>query len=207
MINFMELFPPLTRTQTVFLILILIPTLVALVTGAPWVPTPKNRVRKMLQLAGIKPGETVYDLGCGDGRLVHTASIEWKAKAVGFEFSPLIYTMAKVIQPFAWIKGSRAKIRFKNFYKVDFSKADVVVCYLLPHSMKKVQKKCEKELKPGARVISYAFPIADWTPIHREKRMRHKSYGPIWVYKMEEKGASARKEAISKIQLKKNQAT
>lgn len=184
MIEFMELFPPLSRFQTILLILVLIPTLITLIWGAPWVPTPKDRGRKMLQLAKLKPREKLYDLGCGDGRLIHIASMEQKANAVGLEFSPLIYALAWLVYPYYWLKGSQAKIRFRNFYAVDLSDADVVVCYLLPHSMKKLQRKFEKELKKGARVISYAFPILDWTPIHREPRNRKKNYGPIWVYRI-----------------------
>jgi SAM-dependent methyltransferase len=183
-VDFMELFPPLSTFQTVLLIIILIPTLIALITGAPWVPTPQDRVEKMLELGKIKKGEKVFDLGCGDGRLVHLASIKYGANATGLEFSPLIFALATSLQPWYWFKGSQARIRFKNFYRVNLKEADVIVTYLLPHAMRRVQKKCEKELKKGARVISYAFPITDWTPIHRQKRNRKKQYGPIWVYEM-----------------------
>lgn len=183
-INFFEIFPPLTRFQSILLIIVLIPTLIALLTGAPWVPTPKERVRKMLSLGKIKPGQKVYDLGCGDGRLVHIASAKYKAQAVGVEFSPLIYWMAKLVQPFYWLKGSRAHIKYRNFYYVDISDADVIVCYLLPHAMKRLKKKFEAELKKGARVISYAFPMEGWTVNHREERIREKSYCPIWVYEI-----------------------
>jgi cyclopropane fatty-acyl-phospholipid synthase-like methyltransferase len=137
----------------------------------------------MLILAKLKPGETLYELGCGDGRLAHIASAEYGINAVGFEFSPIIYVMAKLVQPFYWLKGSRAQIKYRNFYNVDFSKVDVITCYLLPHSIRKVTTKCEKELKKGARVISYAFPFLKWEPTHRERRIRKKAYGPIWVYK------------------------
>ena len=183
MIEFMEIFPPISPFQSALLAIILIPTLIALIWGAPWVPTPKNRVRKMLALAKLKPGETLYDLGCGDGRLVHIASAEYGVNAVGFEFSPVVYAMAKLVQPFYWLKGSRAQIKFKNFYKTDFSNVNVITCYLLPHSMKTVAIKFEKELKKGARVVSYAFPILTWKPTHRAPRIRKKAYGPIWVYK------------------------
>jgi SAM-dependent methyltransferase len=183
MIQFMEIFPPMSPIQSALLAVILIPTLIALIWGAPWVPTPKNRVRKMLDLAKLKKGETLYDLGCGDGRLVHIASAEYGIDAVGFEFSPVVYAMAKIVQPFYWLKGSRAKIKFKNFYNSDFSDIDVITCYLLPHSMVTVGKKCERELKKGSRVVSYAFPVLAWEPNHREKRQRKKAYGPIWVYK------------------------
>jgi SAM-dependent methyltransferase len=183
-IEFMEIFPPISRFESFLLVLILIPTTIALITGAPWVPTPKNRVRKMLELAKIKKGDTVIDLGCGDGRLVHIADAEYEANATGFEFSPVIYAMAKLVQPFYWLKGSRGKIKFRNFFKQDLSNADVIVCYLLPHGMRKVKKKCEKELKKGSRVISYAFQIEGWKEVHRERRIRKHSYGPIWVYEI-----------------------
>lgn len=175
----------MSRTEAILLILILVPTLITLIWGAPWIPTPKDRARKMLQLAKLKNGEKIYDLGCGDGRLVHLASMEHGANAVGLEFSPLVYAWAKIIQPFYWLKGSRAQIKFRNFYNVDLSDADVITCYLLPHTMRYVQKKCDRELKPGARLISYAFKVEAWTPAHREKRNRKKGHGPIWVYKME----------------------
>jgi SAM-dependent methyltransferase len=206
LVEFMKIFPPLSRLETVFLILILIPTLIALLTGAPWVPTPKERVRKMLQLAKLKKGQTVMDLGCGDGRLVHIASAEFGAKGIGLEFSPLIYAMAKMVQPFYWLKGSRAKIKFRNFFNVDLSKADVIVFYLMPHAMRRVRKKCEQELKKGARVISYAFPIKEWEPIHRQQRVRKKGFGPIWVYEMEAQSKRAPNSATSKIQSKKKLA-
>lgn len=210
LIDFMEMFPPLSRLETVLLIVILIPTLFTLVTGAPWVPTPKDRVRKMLQLAKLKPGQKVIDLGCGDGRLVHIASKEFGARATGFEFSPLIYAMAKVAQPFYRFKGSHAKILFRNFFGVDLSDADVIVCYLLPHSMQKVRKKCERELKKGARVISYAFPIKEWEPLYRQPRIREKGFGPIWVYEMgksnEAQPKRAPHSATVKIQSKKKLA-
>ena len=108
----------------------------------------------MLKLAKPKSGETLFDLGCGDGRLVHIASAEYGLNAIGFEFSPVVYVIAKLVQPFYWLKGSRAQIKFKNFYRADFHNTDIITCYLLPHSMKTVAEKCQKELKKGSRVGS-----------------------------------------------------
>lgn len=159
--------------------LFLIPTLIAITKGAPWVPTPMNRVRKMLELAKIKEGEKIYDLGCGDGRFVHLASKKYKAEAVGFELSPLVYLIAKIFQPF-W--RSKAKIKFKNFHKVDLSDADIIVCYLLPNTLKALQEKFEKELKKGARIISYAFQIKDWKEIKKVEKIPKKRLSTIWVY-------------------------
>lgn len=161
-------------------ILILIPTIIAMVSGAPYVPTPMARVKKMIALAKIKPGEKVYDIGCGDGRMVYVAANDYGAKAVGYELSPLVYCLARIRKLF-W--GSKAKIEFTDFRYKNLSDADVVVCYLLPESLARLQPKLDAELKKGARVISYAFQIGDWKPEHREERDRSLNLAPIWVYK------------------------
>ncbi len=161
-------------------ILITIPTIIAMATGAPFVPTPMARVEKMLELAKIKPGEKVYDIGCGDGRMVYLAANEYKANATGFELSPLVFALA-VIRKFFW--KSKAKIRFADFRRRNLSDADVIVCYLLPESLAHLQPKLDAELKKGARVVSYAFPIGSWKVTHREERNRDLNLAPIWVYK------------------------
>jgi SAM-dependent methyltransferase len=175
------LMPP--KTLNVYnlpiLVLLLVPTIMALVNGAPFVPTPMEAVEKMLQLAQIRNGEKVYDIGCGDGRMVYLAAKNFGADATGFELSPLVYAMAR-IRHFFW--RSKAKIKFANFKRRDLSKADVIVCYLLPETLARLQAKLDKELKKGSRVISYAFPIGNWTPAHREERDPAKNIAPIWVY-------------------------
>lgn len=161
------------------LILILVPTIMALVNGAPFVPTPMEAVEKMLRLAKIKTGEKVYDIGCGDGRMVYLAAKKYGADATGFELSPLVYATAR-IRHFLW--RSKAKIRFANFKKRDLGNADVIVCYLLPDTLARLQEKLDRELKKGARVISYAFPVGNWKPAYRQERDTVKNIAPIWVY-------------------------
>ena len=160
-------------------ILIIIPTVIAMATGAPYVPTPMARVEKMLALAKIKKGEKVYDIGCGDGRMVYVAANEYGANAVGYELSPFVYLLARV-RKFFW--RSLAKIEFTDFRYRNLSDADVIVCYLLPDALARLQPKLETELKKGARVVSYAFAIGTWGESHREERDRNKNLAPIWVY-------------------------
>ena len=174
-----QLLPHLNIIELSLFLLLVIPTIYALL-GAPFVPTPLPRVRKMLELAKIKPGEKVYDLGCGDGRLVHLAAKEHNAKAIGFELSPPIWLWAKITQPF-W--RSKAKIRFRNFYKQDISDANVIVCYLMPNTLRKFQKETNK-LKKGTRIISYAFKIPNLKLIHEEPKVPEKNYSPVWVYEI-----------------------
>lgn len=160
-------------------ILIIIPTIIAMSTGAPFVPTPMARVEKMVSLAKIKKGEKVYDIGCGDGRMVYVAANDYGANAVGYELSPLVYVLARV-RKFFW--KSKAKIEFTDFRYRNLSDADVIVCYLLPESLARLQPKLEAELKKGARVVSYAFAIGTWGVTHREERDSEKNLAPIWVY-------------------------
>lgn len=165
--------------ELVFFIIILIPTLIAMITGAPWVPTPNARVKRMLELAKLKRGDRLYDLGCGDGRLVHMAARDYGADAIGLELSPLIYFMGRVKN---FILRSKSKILFRDFRRIDYSNANVLVFYLMPEILQAMRPKFEAELKPGTLVVSYAFAVDGWTPIHIEPKDPAKNYSRILVY-------------------------
>lgn len=158
---------------------ILTPTIAALVNGAPFVPTPMKAVEKMLKIGKLKKGDKVYDIGCGDGRVVYMAAKKYGADATGFELSPFIYMLARIRHLF-W--RSKAKVKFANFKSKDLSDADVIFCYLLPDTLTKLEPKLSRELKPGARVISYAFPMAPWQEVKKHPRDDANSLGPIWEY-------------------------
>ncbi len=161
------------------LILISVPTIMAMVNGAPFVPTPMARVRKMLELANIKKGDRVYDIGCGDGRIVYLAANEYGADATGYELSPIVYVLAR-IRKFFW--RSKAQIKFADFKMQDLSDADVIFCYLLPECLKKIEPKLNKMVKPGTKFISYAFEMPKWKLIHQEERIANDNLAPVWVY-------------------------
>ncbi len=163
----------------VILILICVPTIMAMINGAPFVPTPMARVKKMVELAKIKPGQRVYDLGCGDGRFVYIAANEYGAKATGIELSPIVYLLA-VVRKFFW--KSRAQILFSDFKTRDISDADIIFCYLLPESLKKIQPSINRQIKPGTKIFSYAFEIPTWKLIYQEERKPELNLAPIFVY-------------------------
>lgn len=154
--------------------------------AAPWVPTFKRDLARMLDLAEIKPGEKVIDLGSGDGRLVFLAAEKYRAQVIGFEISVLPYYISRfklffLNRFFPSRMEGRAKIKFSDFYTQDFSKADIIVCFLTPMAMKKLSPKFKKELKPGARVVSYCFRIHDQKPAQVSKP--HEKANPIFLYK------------------------
>ncbi len=154
----------------VFVSIFLIPGFYAMVTSGPYVPSSKKRHRLMLKLAEITSKDIVYDLGCGDGRLVFQAA-KFAKKAIGYELSiPLvIYGNIKKILTF-----SKANIGFANIWKKDYQDANVIFCYLLPKAMKQFYKEVWPKLKPGTRVISNAFPMQDIKPDLKE--------GKVYVY-------------------------
>lgn len=149
--------------------------------AAPYVPTRQHDVERMLRLAELKAGELVYDLGAGDGRFVLTAARRYKAKAIGFEISLLPYLVG-LIRIRRSKQGALASMRFQDFFHHDLSAADVIVCFLTPGAMAKLGPKLKRELKPGTRVVSFAFPIRDWTPVLKDKPEPRTM--AVWLYRV-----------------------
>lgn len=158
---------PISRGSVFLLVLaviVIIPGMYATWYGAPFVPTPRRLVRRMLALANIKPGETVYDLGCGDGRLVFAAA-KLGANAIGYEFSVPTFLFAKLRSLFS----PRTTIQMRDFWKQDYRDADVIFCYLLTETMVTFKTIVWPQLKPGCRVVSHTFSMKDITPIYKEE--------------------------------------
>ncbi len=145
----------------------------------PFVPTPESVARRMLELANVKPGEVVYDLGCGDGRILIIAAKEFGAKAVGIEIrKDLVEKCIRKVKELG-LEG-KVYVIHGNFFEVDISEADVVTLYLLTSVNEKLRPKLERELKPGARVVSHDFEVLGWKPVKveeiREGWRSHKIY-------------------------------
>lgn len=146
------------------------------IKAAPWFPTWSRDIERFLKLAEIKPGDKFYDLGCGDGKLVFAAA-KAGAHATGFEISLLPYLIAK-IKSFSVEKSS---IEFRDFWNQDLSDADIVYLFLTPKVNPKAKEKLERELKKGARIVAYTWPIEGWQPLKEDFQ---KGQPPMYLYEI-----------------------
>jgi SAM-dependent methyltransferase len=148
--------------NTLPLLLIVLSLYWTRLVGGPWVPSSMQTVNEMMEMAEVGPGDVVYDLGCGDGRMLIAAAMRYQARAVGIEIDPLRYLWCQFL---ITVLGQRKRIRiiFGNLFNKDLSEADVVMCYLMPDALTKLEKKLKKELRPGTRVVSnrFTFPTLD----------------------------------------------
>jgi SAM-dependent methyltransferase len=129
---------------------------------APFVPTPQDVVNRMLQLAGVTSQDVVYDLGCGDGRIVITAAERFGARGVGIDFDPQRIAEANANAERAGVSHLVTFIE-QDAMLVDVSDATVVTLYLLSSSNLKLRPRLTEQLKAGARIVSHAFSMGDWT--------------------------------------------
>ncbi len=145
--------------------------------GAPWVPTPRSVVRRMLSLAQVRPGEVVYDLGCGDGRVLVSAALRFGAKAVGIEIdlSRFLWSLAVITVFGLW---RRVRLVRGDLFRQDLREADVVVTYLLQDTNDRLQAKLLREMRSGARVVSNTFRFTDLRLAASDEEYR------IYVYRI-----------------------
>lgn len=160
-----------------FLLIGMLWLLVPAFHGLPWVPTREKRIRRALELAELRPEETLYDLGAGDARVLVMAALEFRARAVGIEVGPVQCALG-------WLRillsraSGRARVRWGNFYKADLTAADVVFVYLTSSQTSRLQPLLERDLRPGARVVSVAADFPDWEPLRVDRQSL------IFVYRM-----------------------
>lgn len=129
----------------------------------PYVPTPQAVVDDMLALAEVNGRDVLYDLGCGDGRIVVTAARRFGTRGVGIDINPQRIAEAEANAKAAGVT-SLVSFRNEDLFEVDFSKATVVTLYLLPQLNLKLKPKLLATLKPGTRIVSHAFDMGDWKP-------------------------------------------
>ncbi|MEJ8800765.1 class I SAM-dependent methyltransferase [Pontibacter sp. H249] len=129
----------------------------------PYVPTRQVVVDAMLELANVSGKDVLYDLGCGDGRIVVTAAKKYGTTGTGVDINPERISEANQNAKEANVTN---KVKFiqGDLFEADFSKASVVTLYLLPSVNMKLRPKLLRELKPGSRIVSHAFDMGDWEP-------------------------------------------
>lgn len=160
-----------------------------------YVPTPYEVVEKMFELADIRPGEVVYDLGCGDGRIPCMAAKKFGVKAFGFDINP-----KRVEESLENVKKFRVEnqvtIKQQDIFELDLSKADVITLYLLPRLNVKLIPQLDK-LKPGCRIVSHDFNMEgvrpkreiSFRPTMGDSVREHRVY--LWVTPLEKERPNA----------------
>jgi len=130
---------------------------------APYSPTPMDVVQRMLAFGKVGPRDVVYDLGCGDGRIVIEAARRFGARGVGIDIDPKLIARAQADARQAGVE-SLVTFRLQDAMTVDLSDATVVTLYLLAASNVKLRPVLMKTLRPGARIVAHNYPIGDWEP-------------------------------------------
>ena len=131
-----------------------------------YVPTPQDVVDKMLEVAKVGKSDVLYDLGCGDGRIVVTAARKFGTRGIGIDIDP---DRIRDANANAKAQGVVNRVKFiqGDLFETDFREATVVSLYLLPSLNLKLRPKLWAELKPGSRVVSHDFDMGDWAPQQR----------------------------------------
>ena len=145
-----------------------------------FVPTPMAAVERMIAMADIKTGELVYDLGCGDGRIVVAAAQRYGVRAVGVDINPERVVESRANAVTAGVENL-VSIRQADIFTLDLSEADVVFLYLTPRLNERLMPQLRK-LKPGSRIISYEFDMGNAKPVELV-RERFDGYGEQRIYK------------------------
>lgn len=147
-------------------VLCLIFALPALAQRTPdviYVPTPPEVVEEMLKIANVKKGDILYDLGSGDGRIPVAAAKKFGIRAVGIDIDPERIAEANQNAKKAGVE-KLVKFRNEDLFKANFKEATVVTLYLLPDLNVKLRPRLWNELKPGTRIVSHQFDMAEWKP-------------------------------------------
>ncbi|MGH7331163.1 MAG: SAM-dependent methyltransferase [Candidatus Rokuibacteriota bacterium] len=129
----------------------------------PYVPTKEPIVERMLRMAKVKPGDVLYDLGCGDGRIVIAAAKRFGIRGVGIDIDPQRIAEAEENARQAGV-ADRVKFIQGDLFEAAIQDATVVTLYLLPEVNLKLRPKLLSDLRPGTRIVSHNYDMGDWKP-------------------------------------------
>jgi SAM-dependent methyltransferase len=141
-------------------------------------PTPTSVVRQMLELARVGPQDVVFDLGSGDGRIPIAAAKDFGARGIGIEIDPALVARAEASARAAGVQD-QVEFRTGDMYTADLRSATVVTLFLHPQPNLKLRPKLQRELAPGARIVSYMWDMGDWQPDVVRRVNRHRIF--LWT--------------------------
>jgi len=166
--------------MVLFVSLMLITALISIFwVGVPYVPSSSRAIKKILELANLKPGQKVYDLGCGDGRFLIEAEKHSKIEGFGYEIAPIPYLLGHIFKVF---NNSKIKIFLKDFSKISLNQADIIYCYLGPDATQKAATKAFNECKKGTKIITNTFKIQNKQPIFTFQQQA--KFPSIYIYEI-----------------------
>lgn len=149
------------------LVLLFSTVCISALLGVPFLPTHRRQAKLMIELAEIKPGMRVIDLGSGAGRLLWLVANQG-AMVTGYELNPWLYVWTKLM---IIVKGlfKCVTVKFKSLFEADLRDVDVVLAFLSPGMMRKLESRLFAELKPGAKIVSYTFSFPNRTAIKKQE--------------------------------------
>lgn len=152
-------------TLTLILFLIVLPFGLGAIFGAPYLPILRRDSRKLLDIADIKPGQVLIDLGSGDGRLLRAAAARG-ATCIGYEINPYLVLVSRLV---CWRYRHRVTIHTANLWNTRLAPADVIYVFMIDKHMARLEKKLTEEIQRPTKVISYIFELPTKSPVHQTR--------------------------------------
>jgi hypothetical protein len=160
-------------TLTIVGIIIVVPFALAAIVGAPYLPILRRDSTALLDLASLKPGQTIIDLGCGDGRFLRAAA-QRGYRGIGYEINPLLYLVSLIV---TWRYRHLITIRWRDFWSAKLPPSDAIYVFLIERLMPKLHAKLARDITTPTHVISYVFAIPGQPPIKTTRNAYSYRYG------------------------------